>query len=167
MTLPGSTHSHGSRIASATWQWCGERSRWHHCNVRWLDRLTVGRVWLRTPLHSATGRSQRRCRACDERCAALPVVRTAIPGTAKRGRAQRFCRPSCRRAFHASVRSWALDAIADGTMTIAEIRNGAPATRTLRRGRSRLGQLPPQGRPRTRSLARWRCFSLKWRAWQN
>jgi hypothetical protein len=28
------------------------------------------------------------------------------------GRAQRFCRASCRRAFHAALRSWALDAIA-------------------------------------------------------
>src|SRR6516165_3976529 len=47
------------------------------------------------------------------------------------GRAQRFCRPSCRRSFHAAVRSWALDAIADGTLTVAEIRNGAVATRAL------------------------------------
>ena len=58
------------------------------------------------------------------------------------GRAQRFCRLSCRRAFHAAVRSWALDAIADGNLTIEEVRNGAPATRTLRRGRERLLPLP-------------------------
>jgi hypothetical protein len=48
------------------------------------------------------------------------------------GRAQRFCRPSCRRAFHAAVRSWSLDAIAEGALTIEEIKNRAPATRTLR-----------------------------------
>jgi len=47
------------------------------------------------------------------------------------GRAQRFCRPSCRRAFHTAVRAWAVDAIADGTLTVAEVRNGAPATRAL------------------------------------
>jgi hypothetical protein len=63
------------------------------------------------------------------------------------GRTQRFCQPSCRRAFHASVRSWALDAIADGTMTIAEIRNGAPAARALRRGSERLSPLPDIGSP--------------------
>src|SRR5271165_6496269 len=42
------------------------------------------------------------------------------------GRAQRFCRSSCRRAFHAAVRSWALDSIGDGTLTLAEIRNDGP-----------------------------------------
>jgi hypothetical protein len=47
------------------------------------------------------------------------------------GRTQRFCRPSCRRSFHAAVRSWALDAIADGTLTLAEVRSGAVATRAL------------------------------------
>jgi len=47
------------------------------------------------------------------------------------GRAQRFCLPSCRRAFHTAVRAWAVDAIADGTLTVAEVRNGAPATRAL------------------------------------
>jgi hypothetical protein len=47
------------------------------------------------------------------------------------GRAQRFCQPSCRRAFHAAVRSWALDAIVAGTLIVAEIRNRAPATRAL------------------------------------
>ena len=47
------------------------------------------------------------------------------------GRRQRFCRPSCRRAFHTVVRSWALDAIADGTLTLTEVRSGAVATRAL------------------------------------
>jgi hypothetical protein len=63
------------------------------------------------------------------------------------GRAQRFCQPSCRRAFHAAARKWALDAIADGVVTIAEIRNGAPATRALRKGRERLSPLPDIGSP--------------------
>ena len=47
------------------------------------------------------------------------------------GRTQRFCRPSCRRSFHAAVRAWALDAIAHGTLTLAEVTSGAAATRAL------------------------------------
>ena len=58
------------------------------------------------------------------------------------GRAQRFCRPFCRRAFHAAVRSWALDAISDGTLTLAEIRNKGPATRALRRSGDPLSPPP-------------------------
>jgi hypothetical protein len=58
------------------------------------------------------------------------------------GRLQRFCLPACRRAFHAAARNWALDAVADCTLTIAEIRSGAPATRALRRSRERLSPLP-------------------------
>lgn len=50
------------------------------------------------------------------------------------GRTQRFCRPSCRRAFHAAARAWALDAIATGVMTVADLKNGLPATRTLLSG---------------------------------
>jgi hypothetical protein len=63
------------------------------------------------------------------------------------GHAQRFCRPSCRRAFHAAVRSWVLDAIADGVLTVAEIRNGAPATRALLPAAvspAPVGEAPPQ-----------------------
>lgn len=47
------------------------------------------------------------------------------------GRAQRFCQPSCRRAFHSAVRIWALDAIANGALTVAEIRSSVAATRAL------------------------------------
>ena len=47
------------------------------------------------------------------------------------GRAQQFCRPSRRRAFHAAARSWALDAIAKGVLTLADLKNGLPATRAL------------------------------------
>jgi hypothetical protein len=50
------------------------------------------------------------------------------------GRAQRFCRPSCRRAFHAAARNWALGAIVNGALGVEDIRNSAPATRALRRG---------------------------------
>ena len=61
------------------------------------------------------------------------------------GRVQRFCRPSCRRAFHAIVRTWALDAIADGTLSIEEIRSSAPATRALRRSEVRRSPLSDAG----------------------
>ena len=47
------------------------------------------------------------------------------------GREQKFCRPSCRRAFHADVRRWVLNAIENGTLTGADIRKGFPATRAL------------------------------------
>jgi hypothetical protein len=47
------------------------------------------------------------------------------------GRPQRFCRPSCRRAFRAAARAWALDAIATGGMTVADLKNGLAATRAL------------------------------------
>ena len=47
------------------------------------------------------------------------------------GHAQRFCRPACRRAFHAAGRTWVLDAIASGALTLADIRSGSAATRAL------------------------------------
>ena len=40
------------------------------------------------------------------------------------GREQRFCRPSCRLAFHAAARAWALDAIAAGVLSIGDIKTG-------------------------------------------
>jgi hypothetical protein len=51
-----------------------------------------------------------------------------------RGRAQRFCQPSCRRAFHAAARAWALDELAAGRVTVADIKNSLPATRALHHG---------------------------------
>jgi hypothetical protein len=47
------------------------------------------------------------------------------------GRSQRFCRPFCRRSFHAAVRTWAIDAIANGTLTVAQVKDGVSATRAL------------------------------------
>jgi hypothetical protein len=47
------------------------------------------------------------------------------------GRAQRFCRPLCRRKFHAAVRAWAVDAIARGALTVGDLKNEPVATRTL------------------------------------
>lgn len=37
------------------------------------------------------------------------------------GREQRFCRPSCRQAFHAAARAWTHDAIASGSLTFADL----------------------------------------------
>ena len=63
------------------------------------------------------------------------------------GRAQRFCRPSCRRAFHAAARAWALKAIEMGGLTIADTKSGLPATRALRRLGEGLPPLPGLGSP--------------------
>jgi hypothetical protein len=47
------------------------------------------------------------------------------------GKQQKFCRPSCRRAFHGAARTWVLDAIASSALTVADIRSGSAATRAL------------------------------------
>ena len=47
------------------------------------------------------------------------------------GRGQKFCCPSCRRAFHVALRAWALDAIGSGAITISDIQTCLPTTRTL------------------------------------
>ena len=47
------------------------------------------------------------------------------------GKQQKFCRSSCRRAFHGAARAWVLDAIASGALTLADIRSGSAATRAL------------------------------------
>jgi len=47
------------------------------------------------------------------------------------GRAQRFCRPHCRRAFHAAARRWALDAIGAGVLSLDEVKKGFAATRAF------------------------------------
>jgi len=61
------------------------------------------------------------------------------------GRAQRFCQSSCRRTFHAAVRSWALDAVANGTLAVVDIRNGTRATRALRSWGEQLPSPPDTG----------------------
>jgi hypothetical protein len=47
------------------------------------------------------------------------------------GHAQRYCRPSCRREFHAAARVWAFAAIASGALSPVDVRSGPAATRTL------------------------------------
>jgi len=64
----------------------------------------------------------------------IPCVdrtRRLFRGRQTGGRAQRFCQPVCRRAFHAAARTWALDAIAAGILTVTDVRTGPVATRTL------------------------------------
>jgi hypothetical protein len=62
------------------------------------------------------------------------------------GKGQRFCRPSCRRAFHAAARAWALDALAIGRLTIADLRKGAPGdARVASSGRGGATQLADRG----------------------
>jgi hypothetical protein len=59
------------------------------------------------------------------------------------GRAQRFCRPSCRRAFHGAARAWALAELAAGRLTLADIKNGRPATRAFLPASEEMGPGPP------------------------
>lgn len=47
------------------------------------------------------------------------------------GQQQKFCRPSCRREFHAAARAWALAAIASGALSPVDVRSGSAATRAL------------------------------------
>ena len=47
------------------------------------------------------------------------------------GSPQRFCGPECRAAFWTALRRWGDQAIADGVLTIAELKDGAPAACTL------------------------------------
>jgi hypothetical protein len=47
------------------------------------------------------------------------------------GKEQRFCSPTCRYALDAAGRRWIASALAVGTLTLDELRNGAAATRAL------------------------------------
>jgi hypothetical protein len=50
------------------------------------------------------------------------------------GREQRFCCAPCRAAFYAACRTWAAQAVFDGTLSVGAIRDAAPATCILVRG---------------------------------
>jgi hypothetical protein len=91
------------------------------------------------------------------------------------GRAQRFCRPACRRAFHTAVRAWALGAIENGALTVTDIKDhlqqrarclearSHPSRhlRDLRRSRRRR-------RDRIASPTISACCSMRWmRSWGN
>ena len=47
------------------------------------------------------------------------------------GKAQRFCRPACRRVFDAAGRRWVAGALAAGALTIPDLRNAPSTTRAL------------------------------------
>ena len=69
-------------------------------------------------------------------------VRSRLTG----GKTQRFCRPTCRRDFHAAARRWAVDMIDAGNLTVADLKNGRVATCALALGRS---DAPPLPEPRS------------------
>ena len=48
------------------------------------------------------------------------------------GKRQRFCRPACRRALDAAGRRYIEVALADGALTIPDLREGPGTTRALR-----------------------------------
>jgi hypothetical protein len=58
------------------------------------------------------------------------------------GKAQRFCRPACRRALDAAGRRWMAAALASGGLTIASLRDGPAATRALLPGAAAEGLSP-------------------------
>ena len=96
----------------------GERYFWHEARG-----LTV-RTWFK--LHTVP-----RLRArVTETMYCTWCTRTFVRRTTG-GHAQRFCRPDCRRAFDAAARRWVAKAIADGTLTLDELRDGPTATRAL------------------------------------
>ena len=47
------------------------------------------------------------------------------------GKRQVFCCPACRREHDAAGRRWVAQAIATGTLTVDELKNGPAATRAL------------------------------------
>jgi hypothetical protein len=65
--------------------------------------------------------------ATETKSPASPTARSGRGGDG--GRAQRFCRPTCRRAFHAAARAWARDKLAAGRVTVGDFKNGLHATR--------------------------------------
>jgi hypothetical protein len=61
------------------------------------------------------------------------------------GSPQRFCGRECRTAFWSALRRWGDQAIADGVLTIAELKDGTPAACTLLRQRDPPWALPDIG----------------------
>ena len=58
-------------------------------------------------------------------------MQPTVPNAAERRAGATVLRPSCRRAFHGAARAWALDAIANCVMTVADLKIGLAATRAL------------------------------------
>lgn len=88
------------------------------------DRPAIIGQWVGglVPVDAAPQRkSLPACHWCDR------PSRRRRPG----GRPQRFCRPNCRRQFHAAARRRTLDAIVAGGLTVGDIRKGFTATCAL------------------------------------
>jgi len=71
------------------------------------------------------------------------------------GHDQRFCRPFCRHALHATVRRWALAEVAAGRLSLAAIKTGLPATRALATG---VISAAPAPEPREKPPCCWAGF---------
>jgi hypothetical protein len=67
----------------------------------------------------------------------------AFTPRASGGKRQRFCRPACRRAIDAAGRRYVEVAVADGALTIPDLRNASRATRALEGMR----KIPPETPP--------------------
>ena len=64
----------------------------------------------------------------------------ALPKGPNRGSKRRFCSSACRAAFHIACRSWAVQAILDGRLTVDAIRNARrQAVQACYRGKSPAG----------------------------
>jgi hypothetical protein len=69
------------------------------------------------------------------------------------GKRQRFCREVCRRIFDAAGRRWVAGAIADGTLTLGQLRSGPAATRALLPQTVTPAQIDPAAKPAPLALA--------------
>src|SRR5215469_6583076 len=56
------------------------------------------------------------------------------------GTAQRFCKPSCRRAFDQASRAWVRRQVDDGCLSVADLRDGLGTARAAPRGKSASGR---------------------------
>ena len=68
--------------------------------------------------------------APDAPCACLWCGMTFQPRT-DGGTAQRFCKPSCRRAFDQASRAWVRRQVDDGCLSVADLRDGLGTARAL------------------------------------
>jgi len=84
---------------------------------------TIGSSAARTPSRSSATGNQAERRSSASVCWRVRA--------ASRRQPQRFCGRECRTAFWTALRRWGDQAITDGVLTIAELKDGAPAACTL------------------------------------
>ena len=68
--------------------------------------------------------------APDAACACLWCGMAFQPRT-DGGTAQRFCKPSCRRAFDHAARAWVRRQVHDGCLSVADLHDGLGTARAL------------------------------------